>query len=304
MQQLEGFQQPGGVTHPGDSQAREQGVVKGIGTRQRPGMADGGARSQRRAAGLERHQWHTPGQRTQRDLGKSRNVVQPFDMQPDRTDPVVLQQGIDDGLDAGTGLVAYCHQLGQRQVAPLHREVERDVAALRDDGHTAAHPFAAMLIRPQGHTVEVVQHAITVGPDQWHGTGRCHQAALQRYTGATDLGKSRGVADHATGATRSELGDDVDGTVAGHCDEAGIGRLGQGRHVAVTRVALNLSVARMHRPDSAIKTERAALAHHLGGGTAAEHRHMAWRKQSPQPFAGSDRHGTFRTRARATWRAK
>ena len=43
--------------------------------------------------------------------------------------------------------------------------------------------------------------------------------------------------------------------------------------------------------DPGVGTERAALAHHLGGRTAAEHRHVAWCEQAPQARAVMARHG-------------
>ena len=49
-------------------------------------------------------------------------------------------------------------------VPRLHRQVDRDVRALRQDGHTAVNGCHAMLIRPNGNPIQCVDEPIAVRP--------------------------------------------------------------------------------------------------------------------------------------------
>ena len=174
VQKLQGLQHPGGLAHTRHAAARKQRVVQGVGSGQRAGVAHGGLRAQRRRAGLQCDQRHALRQGLQGHGAERGHVIQAFNVQADGADARVCEQRLHDSLHAVTGLVAHGDQVGQRQPAPLHGQVQADVAALRHDGHAALHPLPAVLVRPQRHAVQVVQHAVAVGPDQRHVPGGCH----------------------------------------------------------------------------------------------------------------------------------
>ncbi len=154
------------------------------------------------------------------------HVVQAFDVQADGADARVCEQRLHDGLHAVTGLVAHGNQIGQRQAAPLHGQVQADVAALGDDGHPALHPLPAVLVRPQRHAVQVIQHAVAVGPHQRHVTRRSYQFLLEGHACAAHFGKAGGVANRPARAARSQRPHHAHSSGCGHCDKAGVGRFG------------------------------------------------------------------------------
>ena len=69
-------------------------------------------------------------------------------MQADHAHPRIAQQGIDQAFHAVARFVAHGNQVSQRQAAPLHGQVQTDVAALRDEGDTAFQALPAVLVRP------------------------------------------------------------------------------------------------------------------------------------------------------------
>ncbi len=134
---------------------------------------------------------------------KAAQVVDPFDVQPQRGDARVLQKRRPDLGQPGLRLVPGGHGIGQRQAAPLHRQVDRDVRGLGDDGHAAFLALAAVLVGPEGGAVEVVEEPVAVRPENAHLAGRADKAVLQ--VGAVGqfrhrLAKARGKADRAARA--------------------------------------------------------------------------------------------------------
>jgi hypothetical protein len=206
-------------------------------------------------------------------------VVEALQVQADRGDPVVVQQRLDDLRYAGPGGVADRQHVRQRQRAALHREVQRDVAALRDDGRAAVDPVSAVLVGPQRGAVEVVEDAVAVRPDQRHVTGGGEQAALQVHAVAADLGEAGGVTDRATGVATGERGDDLDGGLPPYPDEGRVGRRRERGGVGEARQALDRRAAWVHRPQLTGEADPPALPDDLGGHGPAEDRDVPGREE-------------------------
>ena len=221
-------------------------------------------------------------------------------MHADHAHARVGQERVHQAFHAAAGLVAHGNQVGQGQRAPLHGQVQADVAALRNQRHAALYALATVLVWPQGHAVQIVQHAVAVGAQQGHITRVVHELLLQSDAFAAHLGKARGVANHAACTARGQLAHDVHRGVAWHRHKAGVGRMRQRGHVGVAGQAFDFAAGRMNRPNLPGKPEFSALANGLGRRSATEHRNMAWRKQALQLRATSAVcHGWGRRRAHA-----
>ena len=72
----------------------------------------------------------------------------------------------------------------------MHGQVQADVAALGDQGHALALALAAMLVRPQGHAIQIIEHAVAIRTYQRHAARRLYQSGLQCDAIAADLGKA------------------------------------------------------------------------------------------------------------------
>jgi hypothetical protein len=62
----------------------------------------------------------------------------------------------------GLRLVAHGHDIGQRQAARLHRQVQRDVRGLRDQATPRSHRHRAVDVGPERRTVEKVEKPVAV----------------------------------------------------------------------------------------------------------------------------------------------
>ena len=190
MQELAGLDQTRRVAHPGHTTAGKQGVVQGIGPGQGTGVAHGRLGAQGRRSGLERHKRHALAQRFERHARKGGHIVQTFDVHADHTHARVGQERVNQAFHAVACLVAHGNQIGHRQCAPLHGQVQADVAALGDERHAALYPLAPVLVGPQSHTVQIIQHAVAIGPEQGHGARLLHELLLQRMALGPHLGKA------------------------------------------------------------------------------------------------------------------
>ena len=130
------------------------------------------------------------------------DVVDRLDVQADRGDARVVDQGGDAVRQADLGLIAERHQMADRQAAPLHGEVEADIAGLGQDGDAALAAPAAMLVEPEQGAVEIVDDAVAVGAEDRHVARGLDQRRLQLHAAAADSRKPGGVADRAAGADR------------------------------------------------------------------------------------------------------
>ena len=78
---------------------------------------------------------------------------------------------------------------------------------------------------------------------------RCLAGRFQPGALRSDLRESRGMADHSAGTHRGQPGDGVDGRLAGHRDEGGIGRVGKA----------------LDRSETPVPADRAAATEYLAG---------------------------------------
>ncbi len=151
-------------------------------------------------------------------------IAHRFEEQPDRCDPGVVEEGVDAVLGSDTGLIADGDDRAETQTALLEREVDRDVAALRDDGDAPFPRLHAVLVGPQGDTVECVDEAVAVRAEERQVAGGIEQIRLQ--IDLARLGKTRSVAHGTTGTDRSQRGHGLDRRVPVDPEENGIGNVG------------------------------------------------------------------------------
>ena len=253
MQKLASLDQTRRVAHAGDAAAGKQCVIQRVRPGQRAGVAHGSLRAQRGRTGFEGHERHALAQGLQGHAGKRGHIVQAFDMQSDHTHPRVRQQALDQALHAVSRFVAHGNQVGQRQATGLHGQVQADIATLGDQCHALALALAAMLIGPQSHAVQVIEHPVAIRAYQRHAARRLHQSSLQRDAIAPDLRKARGITNSPTGATRGQLAHHLDRGLTRHGHKAGIRRLGQVLHTGKAGEAVHLFACRVHWPNGAIK---------------------------------------------------
>jgi hypothetical protein len=139
-----------------------------------------------------------------------------------------------------------------------------------------------MLIRPQGHTIEIIKYAIAVRPDQRHARASLNKFTLQRHAGTTNFGKARRVANGTASAALRKLANDFDTGGVGYGNKARVWRCGQAGNIRVAAQAFDEGVARMYRPEFPRKAELAALPQYFSCRLAAEHGNVARREQSLQ----------------------
>ena len=115
----------------------------------------------------------------ERQVLKGTQIAKAFDMQTKGCDAWVIQQTTADLRDADLGLVACSNGIGNRQAARLHGQVDRDVRALGDDGHTALDTASALLVGPQQSAIQIVDKAIAVRAQNRHVACGGEQLILQ-----------------------------------------------------------------------------------------------------------------------------
>jgi hypothetical protein len=133
----------------------------------------------------------------------------------------------------------------------------------------------AMLVGPERRAVEIVQKAHS----SWaRGCGISPAAATSRSCKAPRrpspprLAEAGGEADRAARTHGGQLGDHVDGRLAVHADEGGVGRAGQVGKTGHGGQAAHLGLCRMHRPDRAREPDLRALPDDIRApGPAADH---------------------------------
>ena len=156
------------------------------------------------------------------------------------------------------------HHRGDGYRAKVHRERDREVAALRHDGDAAVAAPAAVLVRPERCAVEVVDETVAVGPQDRHVAGRLDQRRLQGRALLPRFAEARGVADGAPRPAGGECPHHVDRAVAAHADEGGVRRFGQVRDRAEAGQPGHLAPRRVHRVDGAREVHAPALLDDAG----------------------------------------
>ena len=134
-----------------------------------------------------------------RDLRQISGIIESFDQKADGGDAVVVEQRARYRRRSQAGPIAQCDHDGERHGTPVHGQCDGKVAALREDGHAALDAPATVLVRPQRHTVEIVDEPVAVGSDDGHAARCFEQCRLQAFAGLTGFAEARGVAHGAAG---------------------------------------------------------------------------------------------------------
>ena len=225
VEQLQGLEQLCRGAHGGDAVALEHRVVGGGPAGHRAGVRRGDRRAGGGATGLQRHQRHALVGGPGGDGGEVLRIADGLEEQSDRGDAPVVEERFDRVLGAEAGLVADRDHLAEPQPSLLEREVDRDVAALGDDGRRTVVAAHAVLVGPQGDPVEGVDEAVAVGAEQRHVAGGLEQFGLE--VALAGLGEPRAVADRAADALCCQRAHGGDGGVAVDAEEHRIRHLGQ-----------------------------------------------------------------------------
>ena len=188
-------------------------------------MRRGDRGSGRRPSGLHGDDGHALIVSPARHRGEVLRIAHGFEEQPDDGDSSVVEEGVDAILDAHAGLVADGDDRAQAEAALLEREVDRDVATLRHDGDTTIENLHAVLVGPQRDTIEGVDKAVAVRPEERQIAGCVEQIPLQ--VGVACLGKARPVAHRTTGTDRPQRRHRLDGRVPVDTEEHRVGHLGK-----------------------------------------------------------------------------
>ena len=167
------------------------------------------------------------------------------------------------------GLVAQRHDPGDVEVPALHGEVDRDVAALAQQRDAALATGQPVDIGPQCRAGHRRQRPVTVGPDQGHVCSRGHQLGLEGRSGLAGLRETRGVAHRRARAASGQLAHDLDGGMAVHPHEGGVGTGRQFAHRGEGGKASQLP-ARIDGPHVAREAERPAGVDSQLGGCAPD----------------------------------
>ena len=218
MEQLERFEETRGIVRARHAIAREQRIAQRIGTRERAGVRKRQRRTLGRSARLERDQRHPGRAGGEASLREPSDRSQPFQMQPYRTDPLVPNERLDQVRRGGIGAIAHRDDVTDRQPARLHREIERQVAALAYDRNAptaidrpGSYRQAAMLVGPQRHSVEQVEHAVAIRPDERHAFGSGKEFGLSVLSIRTAFGKTRRITYRAARAAGRQFARQSDG---------------------------------------------------------------------------------------------
>ncbi len=266
--QLQGLEEARDRAGPGDAVPTEQRVVgvvvAGHGARVR-------GRDQRaplRRAHSQRHQGRALPGGAQRHPAERLAVGHPLELQSDGGDPRVVEQRLHDHRQVDAGLVAGGDHDPDVDAPAGHRQIDADVARLRDDRNAPVHSGEPVDVGPDCGAVERVDVPVRVGPEKRHRAGRRHQLGLQ--LSVTRLGEARCVHHCASGASPGEIADHAGGGVPGHRDESDVGRAGKLVHRPQAGPAAELIPRRMNGPHRAAETEHVELLHDPGRRLAAD----------------------------------
>ena len=179
--------------------------------------------------------------------------------------PRIVQQRQCDLRLTGLCHVSARHHERDRQAALLHREVDGDVRALRQDRHAALDRDAAVLVRPQQRAIQCIDEPVAIGAEDRHIARRSNQRGLHvsaRRIFGLCFGEPGGKAHRTARAHRCKGGNNVH---AGRPIDAGkdrIRRFGQVIDTWKRPVPGDLDRARVHRPDRSVKSHFLRLTDH------------------------------------------
>ncbi len=270
MQHGERLQERVHRIHARHARALEQRAHELVGAGERRGVGEHHPLRDARASGL--HRDHRLARFTREPDGRRerRRIRHALDVQPDRGDFLAPRERAERVVEVELQPVAQRDDIGDRQSALLHREVEREIRRHGDERHARRHAPAALLIRPEHGPVDIVDEPVGVRPDQRHVTSRLQQPPLQLGAFLARLGEAAREADRAPGAALGERAHDVDAppSVDGHV--GGVGSCGKLGHGAVDAAAAHPSPGGMDGPDAARKRHAVAFVHDRLGRAATE----------------------------------
>jgi hypothetical protein len=243
-----------------------------------------------RGAGLQRDDRLAMIERLARRRAELGRVLQSLDVQPDGAHFGPVAENLDEILQPHHRLVARRDHIGEGNGALAHGQIGGQHAALGDDGGTVARAGPAVREGPEGRPVDIVDHAVTVRPDQRHLAGRLDQRRFGSRALGAGFPEAGGVADHAAGTQAAQAGDAVDGGRPGYGYEHRIGRLGQVLDLCETSMPGDLPPLRIDRPQGAGETDAGAFPHHRFRVPAADDGDMARLQQTPEIGAQRRRH--------------
>ncbi|MNZ62888.1 hypothetical protein D3C78_810220 [compost metagenome] len=277
---LEGFDKAHRAADADHPQALEQAVVQRIGAGQRAGVAQRQFRTDLRHPGFQGDDRDALLQRLVRRAGKTRHILQAFQVQADGSDPRLIEQRVHQFGNADLRLVAHRSHVGHRQRAVAHGQVVGKIAALGQHRHALLYCLAAMGHRPQRSAVQVIEQAITVRAEQRHVAGGLKQLLLQGLAFGAGFGKARGVADRPAGTLGRQLGHAGQGQLAVGGDEHRIRCTGQFADAAHARHAIEAVVLRVDQPHLPLVTALGAALERPGHAAPADKRQVARGEQA------------------------
>ena len=154
------------------------------------------------------------------------DIANRLDIEPDGGHPIVVEQHLNDIGASDHRLVAATDDIAERDGALVVHQIDGDIAALRHQGGATAGGGIAEARGPDPGAVDEIDEAVAVRPEGGEIAGGLGQAVLMAGA-AVGLGEARGIADRSARAGGGKRSHGLDGGLARHPDEAGVGRSGR-----------------------------------------------------------------------------
>ena len=108
-----------------------------------------------------------------------------------------------------------------------------------------------MLIRPERGTIEIIEEAVTIRPEERHISRSGNKIFLKDNAFSANFGKAGRVANSSTRAHRCQLSNRINGQIARYGNEGGVGNAGKIGNRREGRTSGNFGTLRIDRPDRA-----------------------------------------------------
>lgn len=227
MEEFECFQKAGDVRDTRDAEAGQQSIGACMAARKRSCMRDCRRLSVLRFTNLKRKEWDALALGLERQRVPFCGVAKAFYVKANRGDSRVIEQGHGNLCLRCLRHVSAGHNIGDRQGALLHGEVDGDVGALCKDRYAALNTAASMLVWPDRGPFKCVDEAIAVRPEDGHVACGLHKFGLQicpvRKLRAC-LRKPAGKTNRSARLERSKLAHDINSCRAIDANEGRINR--------------------------------------------------------------------------------
>ena len=157
----------------------------------------------------------------------------------------------------------------------LHRKVDRDVAALRDESDARRSVLSAVLVRPKSHAIKVIDEAMTVRTNDWHIASRISQRLLQLLSRFTGFGEPRCETNCAGSFNARQCANDLERCSGWRGNKAGVRYAGQFGDTRVAGKAGKFFAPWVNGPQLAIVVDIPALLYDQRSTRAAENGHRS-----------------------------